>query len=66
MVIIYIYTPRAIFLLFSNHQDTESESQDMEICVAGPILNQKCQILYVTTIFTPHNMGEKYCGNHSY
>ena len=29
------------FLLFCNYQDTESESQDMEIGIAGPILTQK-------------------------
>ena len=35
--IIRIYGARAIFLLFYDHQDTESESREIEISVAGPI-----------------------------
>ena len=36
VVILHINGARAIFLLFFDHQDTESESREMEICVAGP------------------------------
>ena len=35
------YGALAIFLLLCDHQETESESQDIEICVAEPILTQK-------------------------
>ena len=33
LVVIHIYGARAILLLFCNHQDTESESQAMDIGV---------------------------------
>ena len=36
-----IYGARASFILFCDHQDTESESQEIEIGVAGPIFTQK-------------------------
>ena len=36
-----IYGARASFILFWDHQDTESESQEIEIGVAGPISTQK-------------------------
>ena len=41
VVILHINGARAIFLLFFDHQDTESESREMEICVAGPFLTQR-------------------------
>ena len=37
VAIFRIYGSRAIFLLFYNHQDTESESQEMETSVVEPI-----------------------------
>ena len=37
VVILHIYGARAIFLLFCNHQETESESREMKIGGAGPI-----------------------------
>ena len=39
--IVRIYGARAIFLLFCDSQDTESESRNIEIGVSGPILAQK-------------------------
>ena len=63
MGIIHIYGARAIFLLFYDNQDTESESQETEIGIYGTILTQKNQSLYGITIPIPHNMGEKYSGN---
>ena len=36
VAILHIYGALAIFLLFFCHQDTESESRDTEIDVAGP------------------------------
>ena len=51
VAIIHIYGARAIFLLFCDHEDTESEPSEMAIDVAGPILTQKkIQRLYGTTI----------------
>ena len=38
---IYIYGARAIFLLFCDHQDTESEQREKEIGFAQPILTKK-------------------------
>ena len=66
VVVIHIHGARAIFLLFCDHQDTESESQGMETGVVGPICTYKYQIPHGTMISIPHNMGEKYCGNYSY
>ena len=40
VAILHIYGARTIFLLFCYHQDTKSESRDIEICVAGPIFPQ--------------------------
>ena len=37
MEIIHIYGARAIFLMLSDNQDTESESLEKEIDVPGPI-----------------------------
>ena len=54
--VLHIYEALAIFLLFCNHQDTESESQEMEIGLAGPIFTPK--IIKGTTISIPHKMGE--------
>ena len=41
VVILYIHGALFIYLLFCNHQDTEYESREMEIGVAGPIFAQK-------------------------
>ena len=41
MAVIYIYGPRSIFLVFFDNQDIESESQDLEVGVSGPIFPQK-------------------------
>ena len=41
MVIVQIYGARSVFLLFCDHQDTESESHEMEYGVALPIFTQK-------------------------
>ena len=65
--IINIYGSRSIFLLFYDNQDNESESQEIEICISGPILtHMEHQSLYGTMISILHNMGETYCGNYSY
>ena len=40
-VILHVFGALAIFLLFYDDQDTESESWEMEIGVVGPILNHK-------------------------
>ena len=37
MAFLHIYGSRVIFLLFCDHQDTESESREIEISLAGPI-----------------------------
>ena len=58
MVIIHIYGTRAIFLLFCNHQDTESKSRVVEIGVTGPIFTHKYQRLYGTTVSILYKMGE--------
>ena len=41
VVILHIYGARDIFLLFCDHQDTESESWEMEIGVTGPLFTHK-------------------------
>ena len=41
VVILHIYGALAMFLLFYDHQETESESREMEIGVAGPIFTHK-------------------------
>ena len=67
VVIIHIYGDFSIILIFCYHQDTESESCDIELGVAGPILKQKkYQSLYGTTISILYNKGEKCCDNSSY
>ena len=40
VVFLYVYCALAIFLLFWNYQDTESESQEMVMVRAGTILTQ--------------------------
>ena len=67
VIIILIYVALAMFLLFCDHQNTESESIDIEIGVATPIFTHKVyQRLYGTMICILYNMGAKYCGNYSY
>ena len=39
--IIHIYGARAIFLLFCDHQDTESESREVEMRISQPIFTHK-------------------------
>ena len=41
VVILNIYGAKANFLLFCDHQDTESESREIEIVVLGLIFPQK-------------------------
>ena len=41
MVIIHIYGALVILLLLRDHQDTEYESFEMEIGIAGPIFTYK-------------------------
>ena len=41
VVIFHISGARAIFLLFCDHQDTESESCEMEISISEPIFTHK-------------------------
>ena len=41
VAILNIYGSRAIFLLFCDHQDNESESQDIELGVSGTRFNHK-------------------------
>ena len=41
VVVIHIYGGRAIFQLFCDNQDTESNSCEMEIGVSGPIFTHK-------------------------
>ena len=41
VVILHFYGAIAIFLLFCDNQDTESESREIEISVAGPIFTHK-------------------------
>ena len=65
MAIIHIYGARAISLLFYNNQDTEPESQVMEIGVDGSIFKHKHQRLSGKRISIIQNMGEKKCGNYS-
>ena len=60
MVIIHIHGALAIFVLFCDHQDTESESQEIKIGVSGPIsTHKKHKRLYGTMIFILKKMGEK-------
>ena len=41
LAIIYSYGARAIFPLFYNNQDTEYETYEIEVSVAGPIFTPK-------------------------
>ena len=41
MAILHIYGPRAIFLLFYDNHDTESESWEIENDASGPIFTNK-------------------------
>ena len=58
VVILHIYGARSIFLIFYDHQDTESEQPEIEIGVAGPIFAQKkiSKALYKNDI---HTMQDK-------
>ena len=41
MVILHIYGARAIFLLFCDHQDIESDSCKIEMIISLPIFTHK-------------------------
>ena len=41
MIIIYIAGAKYIFLLFSDYQDTESESCEIEVSISQPISTYK-------------------------
>ena len=41
MAIIHIYGDRAIFMIFCDYKDTESDSGRIYIGVSGPIFNEK-------------------------
>ena len=41
MAILHIYGDSVIFLLFCNHQDNQSESQEVEIGLAIPVFTHK-------------------------
>ena len=41
LVVLHIYGARAIFLLFCDHQETESETREMNIGAAGPMFTKK-------------------------
>ena len=58
VAIIHIYGAKAIFLIFSNHQDTEYKSRGMEISVAGLIFTHKYQRIHGTTISIFNKMRE--------
>ena len=59
MAIIHIYGARSIILLFRNHQDTASESREIEMSIYQPIFtHKKNQSIYGTTIPILYNMGE--------
>ena len=61
VVILNIYGALSILLLFCNHQDTESEAQEMTTGVAGTILEQKKhQRPYGTTISIPFKIGKSF------
>ena len=64
VIIIHIYGSRA---LFCDHQDTEYESREMEIGLAGTILTQKKtpKALLVNDIYNPQD-ERKNIGNSSY
>ena len=51
MVFLHIYRARTIFLLCCDHQDTESESREIEISIYQPIFNHK---------YTKGYMGQQY------
>ena len=64
MVVFHTYVDRAIFLLFLDHQDTESESWEKEMSISQLIFTQvKHKRLYGTTNYILYNMSVKYCGN---
>ena len=59
-LVIQLYGVSAIFLIFYDHQDSESEPQEMEIGVVGPISTQKKhQRIYRKMITILYKMGEK-------
>ena len=60
MSILHIHGARAIFLLFCDHQDTESESCEIDMSISQPIFTHKniYQMLYGTMISIFYNIGE--------
>ena len=62
--ILHIYGDRSILFLLCNYKDTESESPEMEIAVAVPILTQKIsKAPRNNDIHTQENGGNN-CGNY--
>ena len=54
VAIIHIYGARAILLLFYDNQETESETCEIEVGVAGPISTKKIpKALWYNNIQTP-------------
>ena len=67
VVILHIYGTIAIFLLFCDHQDTESESCEIYISIYQSIsTHKKYQRLFGTSRSILYKMGRKYCGDSSY
>ena len=67
MAILHIYGARAVFLIFCVHQDTESDSCEIEMSTSQPIFTHKniSKALW-ENISILYKMGGKYCGSYSY
>ena len=65
--ILHIYGGRAISLLFCDHQDTQSESCEIEMNISQPIFAHKkiSKTIWYKDIHTLQDW-RKYCGNSSY
>ena len=61
LIFYHIYGARDILLLLYENQDTETDSQNIEMDEAG-----RYQSLYSANISILYNSGEKYCVNSSY
>ena len=67
MTVLHICGDRAIYLLFCDHQDTESEAREMEIGADEPILTEKIHpSIYGIKISIFYKIGENICVNSSY
>ena len=59
VVILHIHGAVAIFILFCDHKDTESESCEMDIGVTGPIFPKKMTSKDLwDVIYILYKMGE--------